>query len=554
MAVSSTTRKQQFTLNQVTDEFDFTFRALPDVPTDIKSQVTTNGTTYSLVYTTDYTVSVESDGNGGTLTLVNAAAVSKGTITVYRETTNTQTSDYDDYNQFPSDTLEEDLDIRTFVSQEAAEDVVRAFKLSVTQDTSLVDTTIPPPSGTKTFGWNSAGDAIINYDNPGVVSAIATAAATAASTSASEADSHATTSSDYATASSSSATTSASEATTALAAAASIPSTPFSIANGGTGIATTGGSLQVLRMKSDVTGLEYGTVVTQSTVAVDDVTIAYSSGTLTVKDSGISQAKLKTSTGEVSVSKAVTDLDYAYGIGINNASPSSVDNNLATYVAHGWKGINFGTSYVSRIHLIVWCLDHTNSKWFSTSTLNTLPGGEYGFTEQLKNTTSGNTGYTYAQQRYVTASGKDHWIFLLVDKETNEVIATYQAPDHPCYGSSGDEIEIPHPFWSYDKSKHEIVVVDNSILTELKPLITRKNSLLTLINQKCLIDDSKRPKYKPREIIEIDEYGDMRGDVIATGKTPDWAKIKIMKDEFELKRRMVETLPENILYKKMRLK
>ena len=222
MAVSSTTRKQQFTLNQVTDEFDFTFRALPDVPTDIKSQVTTNGTTYSLVYTTDYTVSVESDGNGGTLTLVNAAAVSKGTITVYRETTNTQTSDYDDYNQFPSDTLEEDLDIRTFVSQEAAEDLVRAFKLSVSQDTTLVDTTIPPPAGTKTFGWNSAGDAIINYDNPGVVSAIATAAATAASTSASEAAtsattsaSHATTSADYAAVATSSATVATSEATTA---------------------------------------------------------------------------------------------------------------------------------------------------------------------------------------------------------------------------------------------------------------------------------------------------------------------------------------------------
>jgi len=528
MAVSSTTRKQQFTLNQVTDEFDFTFRALPDVPTDIKSQVTTNGTTYSLVYTTDYTVSVESDGNGGTLTLVNAAAVSKGTITVYRETTNTQTSDYDDYNQFPSDTLEEDLDIRTFVSQEAAEDVVRAFKLSVTQDTSLVDTTIPPPSGTKTFGWNSAGDAIINYDNPGVVSAIATAAATAASTSASEADSHATTSSDYATASSSSATTSASEATTALAAAASIPSTPFSIANGGTGIATTGGSLQVLRMKSDVTGLEYGTVVTQSTVAVDDVTIAYSSGTLTVKDSGISQAKLKTSQGEVSATATEERLTLPggeYGFFPQSKMSTTDAGNWLIAIASPFKadggasGLAGYTTYATKLHM-----------------------GE-------------NNGDTiYAQQRYVTASGRDHWIFLLVDKTTKQIISSYQAPDHPCYGNGGDEIEIPHPFGSYDPSKHEIVIVDNSILAELSPLITRKNSLLTLINNACLLDDSKRPKYQPREIIEIDEYGDMRGDVIATGKTPDWAKIKIMKDEFELKRRMVETLPDNIFYKKMRLK
>ena len=530
MAVSSTTRKQQFTLNQVTDEFDFTFRALPDVPTDIKSQVTTNGTTYSLVYTTDYTVSVESDGNGGTLTLVNAAAVSKGTITVYRETTNTQTSDYDDYNQFPSDTLEEDLDIRTFVSQEAAEDLVRAFKLSVSQDTTLVDTTMPPPAGTKTFGWNSAGDAIINYDNPGVVSAVATAAATAASTSASEA-------STSATASSSSATTSASESTTAVAAAASFPSTPFSTANGGTGIATTGGSLQVLRMKSDVTGLEYSTIVTQSTIAVDEVTISNSSGTLIIKDAAVSQAKLKTSQGEVSgtIGTAQTDKYGVIGDAIQTA---------ATYAT------------------TVYYIDRDNN----TGLVFTLPGGEYGFFPQFKR--SGATGYL--QQRYVTASGKDHWIFLKVAKidfeeinssgiptgiifKKGQIACSYQAPDHPCYGN-GDEVEVPHPFGDYDVDKYELVVVDNSILTELKPLITRKNSLLTLINSACIIDDSKRPKYQPREIIEIDEYGDMKGEVIKVGKTPDWAKIKIMNDEYTLKRRMVETLPDNILYKNLKLK
>jgi len=37
-------------------------------------------------------------------------------------------------------------------------------------------------------------------------------------------------------------------------------------------------------------------------------------------------------------------------------------------------------------------------------------------------------------------------------------------------------------------------------------------------------------------------------------KTPEWAKIMIGAPDFTLKRKMVETLPNNILFKKMHLK
>ena len=271
---------------------------------------------------------------------------------------------------------------------------------------------------------------------------------------------------------------------------------------------------------------------------VDDVTVEIATNILQVKDAGISQAKLKTSQGEVSGTIGTGQTDK-YGV-IGDAIQTA-----ATYAT------------------TVYYIDRDNN----TGVVFTLPGGEYGFFPQFKR--AGATGYL--QQRYVTASGKDHWIFLLIAKisfeelkldgsktgikfEKGQIMSSWQAPDHPSYGNGGDELELAHPFGDYDKSKQELVVVDNSILTELKPLITRKNSLLTLVNEKCLIDDSKRPKYEPREIVEIDEIGDMKGDVIERGKTPDWAKIKIMKDEYELKRRMVETLPSNILYKKLKIK
>jgi len=219
-----------------------------------------------------------------------------------------------------------------------------------------------------------------------------------------------------------------------------------------------------------------------------------------------------------------------------------------------------------------------------------LPGGEYGFYPRVKGTNksivtfAGGNDYTsslpssykpiiqskyatfYASQRYITSSGKDHWIFLLVakkdilDKKGNlrrkkgSLIASYQAPDHPATNNGADLTAIPHPFGSYDPEKHEIVIVDNGILYEAKKRITRKRGLLEVINEDFIIDDWQRPKFEPREIILIDEFGDLEGEEIKRMKTPQWAKIMIQPEEISLKRKIVEQLPDFILYKKMRLK
>ena len=279
---------------------------------------------------------------------------------------------------------------------------------------------------------------------------------------------------------------------------------------------------------TDVSGKSW--VLDEDNMASDSATklatqqsIKYYVDNKAIGDTSVSQAKLKTTTGEVSQSGG--------GSGIKIMAGGSYGFYPQLKIAS-----NQGSGYEASIYYVVATRPSTN---YTTYIFLLSPSGGAIF---------------YAQQRYVTASGRDHWIFLLIDKVTKKMVGGYQAPDHPCYGNGGDEVQVSHPFGSYDQTKHEIVIVDNSILTELKPLITRKNSLLTLINSACLIEDSKRPKYQPREIIEIDEFGDMKGEVIKVGKTPDWAKIKIMKDEYELKRRMVETLPNNILYKKLRLK
>lgn len=162
MSVATTARKQQFTLDGATADFTFTFRALTSAPSDIKCMTTTSGTDTIHTYTTDYTVSVNSNGVGGTLSLVDPAGIGLGTLTVYRETTNKQESDYDDYNQFPADTLETDLDIRTLVSQEQDEGLDRTLKLSIS--TTDVSAELPAPEANKVLSWNDAADALKNVD------------------------------------------------------------------------------------------------------------------------------------------------------------------------------------------------------------------------------------------------------------------------------------------------------------------------------------------------------------------------------------------------------
>jgi hypothetical protein len=144
MSVTSVIRKQNFTMDGAEDEFTFTFRALVSAPEDIKCQTTIGTTITDLIYNTQFTVAVNADGTGGVVTLVSPATIGAGTLTVYRDTTNKQLSDYDDYNQFPADTLETDLDKRTLVSQEHSEEVDRAVKFPLNSSASGE---LPEPTG-----------------------------------------------------------------------------------------------------------------------------------------------------------------------------------------------------------------------------------------------------------------------------------------------------------------------------------------------------------------------------------------------------------------------
>ena len=184
------------------------------------------------------------------------------------------------------------------------------------------------------------------------------------------------------------------------------------------------------------------------------------------------------------------------------------------------------------------------------STTQVLPGGEFGFYPQLKGNsisdvrfsftditlTSTYTTYifcgtgggaVYAQQRYMTASSEDMWIFLLLDKNTKEIISGYQAPDHPAYGNGGDFDKLPHPFISYNTTKHEIVLLDKSTCNQLK--LERKTSgksILTLINEEYKVNINGELKYEPLHSGKyVDDDSGEQVRVMVTS-IPDYIKVR----------------------------
>jgi|26BtaG_2_1085354.scaffolds.fasta_scaffold01669_3 hypothetical protein len=175
----------------------------------------------------------------------------------------------------------------------------------------------------------------------------------------------------------------------------------------------------------------------------------------------------------------------------------------------------------------------------------TLPGGEYGFYPQVKGDIGNDTGIQiarnredtgsyatiiyiniesgtcYAQQRYVTASGIDRWTFLMIDKNTKEILSVSTAKDHPSYGNGGDPDKISHPFLNYNEDDHTLFLLDKDTtnLLEQESEVTGR-SIATLINEEFKITNQNLP-YVP---LHSGEFIDTDPVLIET--IPDYIKVR----------------------------
>ena len=119
--------------------YSFGFRVRLEDPTEddakqaIKVAVFDGTTEQILTYGTDYTVELDKSGHGGTVTVVDKKT-SNCNLVVYREYTIKQGSDYKDYDSFPAETLEGDIDKHTMILQQLKEEIGRCIKTGIVGD------------------------------------------------------------------------------------------------------------------------------------------------------------------------------------------------------------------------------------------------------------------------------------------------------------------------------------------------------------------------------------------------------------------------------------
>ena len=221
------------------------------------------------------------------------------------------------------------------------------------------------------------------------------------------------------------------------------------------------------------------------------------------------------------------------GTGLSGGGQMNADRTLS-HAAHtgdvtGTTALTIAASAVSQAKLKT-----SSGEVSTTSTTGanlTLPGGEYGFYPQVKSAAvamdahlvlnllsasyvtnihlkSSDSDWTvYARQRYVTSSGEVNWLFFLRDKITKEIKSSWIAPDHPCFGNGGKPLLVPHPFPDYDETKHEIIVINPSHeeVEAMKKLGERgedepDKDLLEVIMEEYEIDEDSKPAWPTKAV------------------------------------------------------
>jgi hypothetical protein len=189
----------------------------------------------------------------------------------------------------------------------------------------------------------------------------------------------------------------------------------------------------------------------------------------------------------------------------------------------------------------------------------TLPGGEYGFYPQQKGSSGNNFvaacnpttaravgtyatiielydsagGGVWAQQRYVQSSGEVHWVFILRDKTTKNVLSVWQAPDHPCFGNGGDPTLLEQPHLDYDPAVHELIVV-NPTKAEVKAIRkaakTQKKDFTEILAADYELDESAEVSWPIEDVTtDLDEDLDTGKYKVIKGKIPKPPDVKCYK-------------------------
>jgi hypothetical protein len=157
MTVSSTSNKVSLVGNGTNDTFAYNF----PIFTGEESTLNVYVDSVKKTLTTHYTVTGAGVSSGGNV-VFTAGNIPANTakVVIERILARTQLSDWNDYDKFPAETLEDAVDRLTFVSQEIDEEVGRAIKFATTvTDVGTVEVTDDAAArANKVFGFDNAGN------------------------------------------------------------------------------------------------------------------------------------------------------------------------------------------------------------------------------------------------------------------------------------------------------------------------------------------------------------------------------------------------------------
>lgn len=285
------------------------------------------------------------------------------------------------------------------------------------------------------------------------------------------------------------------------------------------GVVTGATSITSTAFVGDLSGNVTGNVSGSSGSCTGNAATATSA--TTVSDAGISQSKLKTATGSVSVgtSELIYNTTYSGVVTLPGGEYAFYPQLSMTGTGSGSSGdsywgvggdsamcdlANFSAATLLRLYF------HVGSR---------VPGDKY-----LNATT-----------RYVTSSGEVNWIFILRDKVTKEMKSIWQSPDHPSFG--GDK-NTQHPFPCYNSVTEEIVCITLSDEEACDLFGSCSEPISSFIARNLYIDDESTVDWPTKEVtVGLPDGYDWKmakdGDVVKTIKKviekPDCVLIRKLK-------------------------
>lgn len=138
-----------------------------------------------------------------------------------------------------------------------------------------------------------------------------------------------------------------------------------------------------------------------------------------------------------------------------------------------------------------------------------------------------------ALNRYITASGRDPWAWVIWDKTNKKIVSTWYGSDHPSYGSGTDETEIPHPFIDYIDNPvpedYEIILIDYDDIKEIENQYNKHaGQITTAIVSEYTVDEETEDTYGSETNPKRD-IADQAGNHRDVQSIPSYIKIRKLK-------------------------